>query len=85
MSANLLRKSGMKLVLEYDKLINSNQFWGFCWEKVLECSNLVLIIINNKTNSFVYVESFNMWNARLAHLNFKSLKFMSKNSLLFQL
>ena len=34
-STNLLCKSGMKLVLESDKLINSNQFWGFCWERVL--------------------------------------------------
>lgn len=44
---------------------------------------MISIINNNKIKSSAYmVESFNIWHARLAHLNFRSLKSMSKSGLI---
>ena len=40
------------------------------------------ISINKVNNSSFIVDSFAVWHARLVHLNFKSLKYMSKHSLL---
>ena len=40
--------------------------------------------INNKddVNSLYIVDSFDVWHAHLAHLNFRSLKYMSKHGLI---
>ena len=38
--------------------------------------------INRVVNSAYIIDSFDIWHARLAHLNFRSLKYMSKHDLI---
>ena len=53
------------------------------WEKGYSCDDMYkLSIMNNEDMNSVYiVESFDIWHARLAHLNFRFLKYMSKQGL----
>ena len=83
-SANLLCKGGFKTVLEPDKLILSKN--GVFVGKGYACDGMFKLsinsIINNKNkNISVYMvdSSINLWHSRLAHVNFRSLKFMAKN------
>ena len=82
--ANLLCKGGFKTVLESDKLILSKN--GVFVGKGYACDGMFKLsvnsIVNNKNkNISVYVVdlSINLWHSRLAHVNFRSLKFMAKN------
>ncbi|CAN1845367.1 Retrovirus-related Pol polyprotein from transposon TNT 1-94, partial [Linum perenne] len=84
-SASLLIKAGMKLVLEAGKLvITKNEiFVGKGYMSgglfVIETS----ISLNDKASPSSYlVESCDTWHARLGHLNSKSLKLMKKMNLL---
>ena len=81
-STNLLCKSGVKAVLESDKLILSkNEIFvgkGYATDDMYKLS-----IINKEVSSCAYiVDSSYLWHARLGHLNFKYLKFMSKHGMI---
>ena len=81
-STNLLCKSGVKVVLESDKLILSkNEIFvgkGYATDDMYKLS-----IINKEVSSCTYiVDSSYLWHARLGHLNFKYLKFMSKHGMI---
>ena len=81
-SANLLCKSGVKAVLEFNKLILSkNEI--FVGEGYVTNIMYKLSIINKEVSGRTYiVDSLYMWHARLGHLNFKYLKFMSKHGMI---
>ena len=81
-SANLLCKSGVKSVLESDKLILSKN--GIFVRKGYATNGMYkLSIINKKVSGCVYIIDFSyLWHARLGHLNFKYLKFMSKHGMI---
>ena len=81
-SANLLCKSNIKVVLESDNCILTKN--GVFVGKGYSCDGMFkLNIIMNKVNNSAYiVESFDTWHARLAHLNFRALKYMSKHDLI---
>jgi hypothetical protein len=70
-SANLLCKKGIKVVIEFDKLILSKNeiFIG----KSYSCDGMFKLSIINKaiSHSSYIVESSSLWHGRLAHLNFK--------------
>ena len=47
------------------------------------CDNMYKLSINKIISNFAYiVESSTLWHNRLAHLNFRSVKFMSKHDLI---
>jgi hypothetical protein len=81
-SASLLCKRGIKVVIESDNLILSKN--GIFIGKDYSCNGLFKLSVINKTIShFSYiVESSSLWHGRLAHLNFKYLKYMSKHGLI---
>ena len=76
-SANFLCKSGVKVVIESDKLILSkNEI--FVGKRYVIDGMHKLIIINEDVSGCAYiVDSSYLWHARLGPLNFKYLKFMS--------
>ena len=81
-STNLLCKSSEKAVLGSDKLILSkNGIFvgkGYATDGIYKLS-----IINKEVSSCAYiVDSSYLWRARLGHLNFKYLKFMSKHGII---
>lgn len=80
-SANLLCKNGIKVVLESDKLILSknDMFVG----KGYSCDGMFKLRLI-KVNSSIYIvdSSYFLWHSRLAHLNYISLKFLSKQNLI---
>ena len=81
-SANLLHKSGVKAVLESDKLILSkNEIFvgkGYVIDVMYKLSS-----INKEVFGCAYiVDSSYLWHARLGHLNFKYLKFMLKHGMI---
>ena len=81
-SANLLCKSGVKAVLKSEKLILSkNEIFvgkGYATDSMYKLS-----IINKEVFGCAYiVDSSYLWHARLGHLNFKYLKFMSKHTMI---
>jgi hypothetical protein len=82
-SASLLSKNGVKAVLESDKLILSKN--GVFVGKGYSCNGMykLSIIINKSDVGCAYiVNSSLMWHARLGHLNFKYMKYMSKHGLI---
>lgn len=82
-SASLLCKKGFKTVLESDKLILSKN--GLFVGKGYSCNGMFkLSVNNNKVNSSAYtvVLSSSLWHDRLAHISYRSLKFMTKHSLI---
>jgi hypothetical protein len=82
-SASLLSKNGVKAVLESDKLILSKN--GVFVRKGYFCNGMykLSIIINKSDVGCAYiVDSSLMWHARLGHLNFKYMKYMSKQVLI---
>ena len=72
----MLCKSGVKAVLESDKLILSKN--GIYVGKRYATNGMYkLSIINKEVSGCAYfVDSSYLWHARLGHLNFKYLKFM---------
>jgi hypothetical protein len=78
-SANLrFCKKGVKAVIESDNLILSKG--GVFVGKGYSCDGMYKLSINKIiTNSAYIVESSSLWHYRLAHLNYRSLKFMSKH------
>ena len=86
MYANLLCKSGVKAgvkaILESDKLILSKN-GIFVGKRYATDDMYKLSIINKEVSSCAYfVDSSYLWHARLGHLNFKYLKFMSKHGMI---
>ena len=81
-SAYLLRKKGFKAVLESDSIILSKN--GLYIGKGYSCDGMFkLSINNNNTHVSVYmVDSLSLWHDRLAHVSFRSLKFMAKHGLI---
>jgi hypothetical protein len=81
-SASLLCKRGIKVVIEFDNLIFSKN--GMFIGNGYSCNGLFKLSIINKaiSNSSYIVESSSLWHGRLAHLNFKYLKYMSKHGLI---
>ena len=81
-SANLLCKSGVKAIRESDKLILSKN--GIFVGKGYATNDMYkLSIINKEVFGCAYiVDSSYLWHARLGHLNFKYLKFMSKHGMI---
>ena len=81
-SAHLLCKSGVKAIRESDKLILSkNEIFvgkGYATNDMYKLS-----IINKEVFGCAYiVDSSYLCHARLGHLNFKYLKFMSKHGMI---
>uniref|UniRef100_A0A2N9HML0 Integrase catalytic domain-containing protein n=1 Tax=Fagus sylvatica TaxID=28930 RepID=A0A2N9HML0_FAGSY len=82
-SASLLSKNGVKAVLESDKLILSK--FGVFVGKGYSCNGMykLNLIINKNDVGYAYiVNSSLLWHARLGHLNFKYMKYMSKHGLI---
>jgi hypothetical protein len=80
-SVNLLCKKGVKAVIESDNQILSKG--GVFIGKGYSCDSMYKLSINKTiTNSAYIVESSSLWHYRLAHLNYRSLKFISKHSLI---
>ena len=80
--SNLLCKSGVKALFELNKLILSKNgiflVKGFATDGIYKLS-----IINKEVSRRAYiVDSSYLWHARLGHLNFKYLKFMSKHGMI---
>ncbi|CAN1185666.1 Retrovirus-related Pol polyprotein from transposon TNT 1-94, partial [Linum perenne] len=84
-SAGLLIKAGLKLVLEADKLVITKN-GVFVGKGYLSGGLFVIdtVALINKTNvdSSYLAESFDIWHGRLGHLNKTSLKLMRKMDLL---
>ena len=81
-SANLLCKNGVKAILELEKLILPKN--GIYVGKGYSTDGMhKLSIINKEVSSYVYFDdSSYLWHARLGHLNFKYLKFMSNHGMI---
>ena len=83
-SANLLYKSGIKAVLESDKLTLSKNVIlvgkGYATDGMYKLS-----IINKEVSGCAYIiDSSYLWHARLGLLNFKYLKFMPKHMISYK-
>ncbi|KAH7676279.1 RNA-directed DNA polymerase protein, partial [Dioscorea alata] len=82
-SGNLLCKGGFKTVLEANNLILSKN--GVFVGKGYTCDGMfklsVTSNINNteKVSAYMIDSSISLWHSRLAHVNYKSLKFMAKH------
>ena len=82
-SANLLCKSGIRVVLEYDKIVLSKN--GAFVGKGYSCDGMFKLSITNNMNNFAYIigyPSSHLWHGRLAHINFGYIKYMSKHGLI---
>ncbi|KAH9765249.1 hypothetical protein KPL70_001801 [Citrus sinensis] len=80
-SASCMCKHELKIVLEDNTCIVSKN--GLFVEKGYSCDEMYKLSINNNNINLAYiVESCDVWHARLAHLNFRSLKYMSKHDLI---
>ena len=75
-------RTGIKIVFEGNTCIVCKS--GTFVRKGYSCDGMYkLSIMNNEDmNSTYIVKSFDIWHARLAHLNFRSLKYMSKQGLI---
>ncbi|CAN1221651.1 Retrovirus-related Pol polyprotein from transposon TNT 1-94 [Linum grandiflorum] len=83
-SAGLLIKVGLKIVLEADKLVITKN--GIFVGKGYLSGGLFVVdstaMINDNAGLSYLVESLNIWHGRLGHLNQNSLKLMRKKDLL---
>ena len=82
-STSLLSKNGVKAVLKSDKLILSKN--GVFVGKGYSCNGMykLSLIINKSDVGCAYIVDFSLlWYARLGHLNFKYMKYMSKHGLI---
>ena len=79
-SANLLCKNGIKVLLESENFIltKNGSFVG----KGYSCDGMFKLSINKITSYAYIIDSFDVWHARLSHLNFRSLKYMSNHGLI---
>lgn len=77
-SANLLCKSGFKIVLEADKVIVSKN--GVFVGKGYSCDGMFKLSINEISPIVYVVDSSLLWHARLGHLNYGYLHYMSKHN-----
>ena len=75
-SVNLVCKRGFKVVFESDKLILSKN--GMFVGKGYGCNGMFKLSINERKVSAYIVDYFYLWHDRLEHLNFKSIKNISK-------
>ena len=74
-------KHGLKIVLKCNTCIvlKIGMFVG----KWYFCDGMYKLSINNNDINLTYIiESCDVWHARLAHLNFRSLKYTSKHGLI---
>ncbi|KAH9725878.1 protein kinase domain-containing protein [Citrus sinensis] len=77
-STSCMCKHGLKIVLEGNACIVSKN--GMFVGKRHSCDGMYKLSINNNNINLAYiVESCDVWHARLVHLNFRSLKYMSKH------
>lgn len=79
-SATLLGKVGVKIVIEYDKIIlTENGVFvgkGYC-NQGLFLLNVSVVVNGNTSTSFAYlVDSIDLWHDRLGHVNFNYIKKM---------
>lgn len=81
-SANLLCKKGFKAVIESDSIILSKN--GLFVGKGYSCDGMFKLSINNNMNASAYMVdlSLSLWHDRLAHVSFRSLKYMAKHGLI---
>ena len=82
-SASLLSKNGVKVVIESDRLILSKN--GVFVGKGYSCNDMykLSIIINKNNVGCSYIVDYSlMWHAKLGHLDFKYMKYMSKHRLI---
>lgn len=78
-SSTLLCKSGLKAMLEAEKIIFSKN--GVFVGQGFTCDGMFKLSIN-KIQAYVYiVSSFDLWHARLTHVNHRSIKFMKKHGM----
>ena len=78
MSEPMLSKKGFKLVFKSDKFVltKSGIYVGKCYlsEGLFKINCIPKIIINENVIASSYiVESYNVWHARLGHVNFNSM------------
>jgi len=78
-SASLLSKKGLKIVLEFDKVIvtKSGVFVGICYS----CDDMFKLSINEINVISAYMVGYIslLWHARLGHLNYRYLKYICKH------
>ena len=77
-SVSLLRKAGMRILFESDKIVlTKNDAFvrkGYC-NQGLFMLNVSNIINNNASSSSTYiVDSCDIWHGRLGHVNFSYMK-----------
>ena len=80
-STSLLCKKGLKAVLEARKMIffKNGVFVG----QGYSCDGMFKLSINKVDVSVYILESpFNLWHARLSHVNYGSIRYMSRNGLI---
>ena len=82
-SASSLFKKGLKVVLEAGKIIFSKN--GVFVGQGYSCDGMFKLSIN-KVDVYVYVyileSPFNLWHAHLSHVNYGSIRYMSRNGLI---
>ena len=80
-SASLLCKKGLKAVLEAGKIIFSKN--GVFVGQGYSCDVMFKSSINKFDVSVYILEShFNLWHARLSHVNYGSIRYMSRHGLI---
>ncbi|GLT33021.1 hypothetical protein SLA2020_076440 [Shorea laevis] len=81
-SINLLYKRGLRVILESDKAIISKN--GNFVGKGYSCDGMFKLSINeiNNVSAYIVEHSSSLWHARLGHVNYESLKYMSKHGYL---
>ena len=80
-STSLLCKKGLKVVLEARKIIFSKN--GVFVGQGYSCDGMFKLNINKVDVSVYILESpFNLWHARLSHVNYGSIRYMSRHGLI---
>ena len=79
-STNLLYKKGLKVVLEYDKVVISKN--GVFVGKGCFCGGIFKLSINNNKNVSAYIVELSITISRLGHVNFNYLDYMSRHGLI---
>ena len=80
-AASLLCKKGLKVVLEVGKIIFSKN--GVFVRQGYSCDGMFKLSIN-KVDVYVYIlkSPFKLWHARLSHVNYGSIRYMSWHGLI---
>ena len=80
-STDRLNKSGLKVVLEFDKIILSKS--GVFVGQSYSCDEMFKLSINRVSMSTYMVDSsYSLWYGRLGHVSIKTLHFMFKHGLI---